>query len=206
MIDRATAPVSFLYPRQGSDVPQRASCLLHKLTFVLPLDQEKVCMGHREEDGASLSKTEPRPPSCRGHGGQGLPAGGPSAGRSASLPGLTPLPLSADSPAGWRGLWEHLQLHPHGVQEGERKCPLGRRVPPSEWGEAHPGPTHPLSTGLHLGRRRPICSHSSQLAQFSLISSPHPTLPPGVRLWETKPGFVWPPARNRVTCQVFKTE
>lgn len=72
--DRATAPVRFLSPRQGSDVPQQASCLLSKLTFVLLLDQEKVCMGHREEDRASLSRTEPRPPSCRAHFGQGLPS------------------------------------------------------------------------------------------------------------------------------------
>lgn len=143
MTDRATTSVSFLYPRQGSDVPQPASCLLNKLTFVLLLDWEKVCMGHPEEDRASLSRTEPSlPPAGVTVGRAFLPAGGPSAGHSASLPGLTPLPFSADSPAGRRGLWEHPQLHPHGVQEGECKCPLGRRVLephppglPAEWGE-----------------------------------------------------------------------
>lgn len=28
-----------------------------------------------------------------------------------------------DSPAGWCWLWEHIQLHPHGVREGACKCP-----------------------------------------------------------------------------------
>lgn len=40
-----------------------------------------------------------------------------------SLSGSLPLPLSSDSPAGWCWLREHVQLYPHGVQEGACKCP-----------------------------------------------------------------------------------
>ncbi|PNJ59649.1 SLC25A48 isoform 7 [Pongo abelii] len=35
-----------------------------------------------------------------------------------------------DSPAGWRWLRKHPQLHPHGVQEGERVRLLQRHVLP----------------------------------------------------------------------------
>ena len=67
-----------------------------------------------------------------------------------------PLPLSAGSPAGRLWLWEHPQLHSHGVQEGECKC---------SWREGSPGDQSHVLT--------PCSWCSSPLAQCSLFISHH---------------------------------
>lgn len=76
-----------------------------------------------------------------------------------------PLSLSTDSPAGRCRLRKHPQLHSHGVQEGERKCLLGR------WSDACLGP-HGLGTRATAPHRLAggdLSFCSSHSARFSLL-------------------------------------
>lgn len=152
-------------------------------------------MGRPEEDRASLSKPSLLPGSL--WAGPSFLPGAPVLDAQLSLASPPCLSLQTRLQAGvgygntlscirmvyrkesvsapWAG-GQALEPHPPGSS--------------TEWGEAHPGlGTWPQPCHRQVGWR-PVCSHSSHLAPFSLTSSHHLTLPPSVMLWERKPSFV----------------
>lgn len=124
----------------------------------------------RQGQRASLSRTEAQTPLLAGSLRAGPPLlcasalDAPHLGgqRACESPlGLTPLPVSADPPAGRRRLREHPQLHPHGVWEGERKCHPPPPPPPRAGRAGSGSSTHQASH--KIGRSPPCRDHGHAL-------------------------------------------
>lgn len=192
---------------QGSDVPKQASVSLSKPPFV-PLGPRGLLRPSKEDGGPACPGLKPGSPPCLAALGRAflsfsgsqcwkLSSWGSRDGIAAHW--ASRLPLSADSPAGRRGLWEHLQLHPHRVPEGECKCAPGRHGrhahgPPRNGAKSsRPGtaPHQPLGwedclfLPIHLAQFPRSCHTAPQI-----VCSLNPTLPPSVMMLEKKTGFV----------------